>query len=50
MQFMDRKRERPSINISPLVDDILGNVIIAAAMGMYGIGTWLMYEISNVEV
>jgi tight adherence protein B len=36
--------------ISPLVDDLLGNVIIAAAFFMYGFGGFLMYEISNVDV
>jgi tight adherence protein B len=36
--------------IEPLVDDILGNAIIAVALCMYTFGGWLMYEISNVEV
>lgn len=36
--------------IAPLFDDILGNFIIACAFGMYGVGMWIMYEISNVEV
>ncbi|MCB9675016.1 MAG: type II secretion system F family protein [Alphaproteobacteria bacterium] len=36
--------------LTPLLDDIIGNMIVAAALCMYGFGTWLMYELSNVEV
>ncbi len=36
--------------LTPLWEDILGNMIIVGAICMYAFGGWMMYEISNVEV